>query len=268
MQHEQSVIAQHQLPAGLHDVPLEEIGDSRYVVRFAQSGPELDAVLRLRFEVFNLELGEGLAASYDTGRDEDEFDAVCRHLMVVERASGTVVGTYRLQTSAMAAAGRGFYSATEFDLSGLPGSVLEDAVELGRACIAKSHRNTRVLFLLWRGLAAYVAHNRKRYLFGCCSLTSQDPAEAGRVLDYLASEGHMHPQLVVSPHRQFECLSGVEAPGKGDVTIPRLFGIYLRYGAAVCGAPAIDRAFGTIDFFVLFDVDALTRQAHRAFFGT
>jgi putative hemolysin len=36
----------------------------------------------------------------------------------------------------------------------------------------------------------------------------------------------------------------------------------------VCGAPAIDRAFGTIDFFVLFDVDALTRKAHQAFFGT
>src|SRR5262245_54227793 len=127
MLQEQIALAQQPILAGFGDLPPWELGDSRYAVRYARTANELDAVLALRFEVFNLELGEGLALSYETGRDEDEFDAVCRHLMVVERASGRVVGTYRLQTSAIAAAARGFYSATEFDLFTLPTEVLEDA---------------------------------------------------------------------------------------------------------------------------------------------
>jgi len=247
------------------DVPSLDFGDPRYDVRFARSREELDAVLRLRFDVFNLELGEGLAASLATGRDEDEFDAACRHLMVVDRASGDVVGTYRLQTSALAAAGRGFYSATEFDLSGLPAAVLGDAVELGRACVAREHRNTRVLFLLWRGLAAYVAFNRKRYLFGCCSLTSRDPGEGARAAALLARGGNDHPEFRVAPLPGFECdAGGALAP---PPAIPRLFRMYLSYGAKVCGPPAVDRAFGTIDFLVLLDVDAMERGRHRAIFG-
>ncbi|HYP27347.1 MAG TPA: GNAT family N-acetyltransferase [Blastocatellia bacterium] len=71
----------------------------------------MDAALRLRFEVFNLELGEGLESSFQTGRDSDEFDETCHHLVVYETARGEVVGTYRMQTSEMARAARGLYSA-------------------------------------------------------------------------------------------------------------------------------------------------------------
>lgn len=278
-----------QLPIGISDVPIAEIGDARYAVRFAQTSEELDAVLRLRFEVFNLELGEGLAESFATGRDEDAFDAVCRHLMVVERTTGAVVGTYRLQTSAMAESGHGFYTATEFDLGEVPIDVLDDAVELGRACIAREHRNTRVLFLLWKGLAAYVAHNGKRYLFGCCSLTSQDPEEGARVAEWLERSGHVETGFALSARKGFECEKTTEDRAKAlrregrqhprldrtsdatneasGVRLPPLFGIYLRYGAKVCGAPALDRAFGTIDFPVMLDVHALSATASAAFFG-
>lgn len=258
------------LPLGIADVPVVEVGDARYAVRFAQTSDELDEVLRLRFDVFNVELGEGLEESFETGRDEDAFDAVCRHLMVVDRATGAVVGTYRLQTSAMATAGRGFYTSGEFDLSEVPRDVLDDAVELGRACIARDHRNTRVLFLLWKGLAAYVAHNEKRYLFGCCSLPTLDEAEAARVKNWLDVNGHVDATIQMRPRPNFAC---PQAGNFGhqlevtDVRVPPLFGIYLRYGAKVCGAPALDRAFGTIDFPVMLDVHALSQQARAAFFG-
>ena len=43
---------------------------------------------RLRFEVFNLELGEGLAASHATGFDVDPFDEFRDHLIVEEVATG------------------------------------------------------------------------------------------------------------------------------------------------------------------------------------
>jgi len=268
-------------------LPAESLVDGGYEVRFARTAEELDAILRLRFEVFNLELGEGLESSFATGRDRDEFDALCHHLMVLERATGEVVGTYRLQTSAMAASGLGFYSATEFDLGGFPPEVIGDAVELGRACVAVDHRNTHVLFLLWRGLALYVATQNRRYLFGCCSLTSQDPEEGRAVMRYLSLHGHLHPVLRVRPLPAFECYPGEaevdprqpaeptpDAPGRPrpgrdpeGVRIPKLFRIYLRHGAKVCGPPAIDRRFKTIDYLVIFDVASMSERQFKTFFG-
>jgi len=66
--------------------------------------------LRLRFLVFHLALNEGLVAAYTTGHDIDEFDAVCDHLIVEHAPTGKIVGTYRLQTGAMASKHAGFYS--------------------------------------------------------------------------------------------------------------------------------------------------------------
>jgi len=109
-------------------IPSGEIAEGSYAVRFAANVGELDELLRLRFRVFNLELAEGLAASHDTGRDLDPFDAQCHHLIVVHRPSRRIVGTYRIQTTAMAEASRGFYTATEFDLSRLPRGILDHAV--------------------------------------------------------------------------------------------------------------------------------------------
>jgi putative hemolysin len=242
------------------------IAEGRYEARFARTSDEIDAALRLRFEVFNLELGEGLAESYATGRDEDLLDASCHHLVVVERATGVVVGTYRLQTSAMARAGRGFYSSTEYDLSRLTAAVLDDAVELGRACIARAHRNTRVLYLLWKGIAAYVAHSRKRYLFGCCSLTSQDPRDGHAIARRLDREGRFDPTYFLPARPEYSCGDGGEVEGFEEPVLPPLFGIYLRFGARVCSAPALDREFGTIDFLVLFDTNQMDRRTYRMFF--
>ena len=238
----------------------------RYSLKFARDSAELERILRLRYQVFNLELGEGLEASQSTGLDRDEFDAGCHHLMVIDGGSGEIVGTYRLQTSAMAARHLGFYSAGEFDLDALPPEIRDRAVELGRACISLAHRNRQVLFLLWRGLAAYVVHNRARYFFGCSSLTSQDPRDGQAMLQLLSARGDVHETVSVPPRQGFEC---VVEPGCGPlpkVEIPSLFRTYLRYGAKVCGAPAIDRDFKTIDFFMLFELAGLDPRTYRLFF--
>lgn len=251
-------------------LPEAVLREGRYEVRFARSAEELDAVLRLRFEVFNLELGEGLDASFETGRDLDEFDPICHHLVVSRLPDGEIVGTYRLQTSAMAAAhAYGFYSRTMFDVGGLPPEVLGGAIELGRACVAREHRNTQVLFLLWKGLALYVTSTRLRYLFGCCSLTSQDPQEGRTVMAFLEARGHLHPTIDVAPQSGVECYGDDLEPDPHylRVKLPKLFRIYLRHGAKVCSHPAIDRQFKTIDYLVLFDVDAMSERQVRTFFA-
>lgn len=239
-----------------------------YTLEFAQTEQELDDILRLRFEVFNLELGEGLNESYITGRDEDDLDRVFHHLLIRSSRTGKVVGTYRMQTRAMAERHAGFYSAGEFDLGGLPESILDQAVEIGRACVAKDHRNGRVLHLLWRGLASYLTWNDKRYLFGCCSLTSQDRALGARVHRYLQREDYMWQEGTVAPLPELACpaKSGDDESAE-DVHIPALFQSYLNLGATVCGPPAIDTLFKTIDFLVLFDKTKLSARVFRSFFA-
>src|SRR5262249_5753737 len=71
---------------------------SAYEVTLATTLDEVRACQRLRYEVFNAELGEGLDSSHALGLDHDRFDVICDHLLVREAASGAVVGTYRMQT--------------------------------------------------------------------------------------------------------------------------------------------------------------------------
>lgn len=243
------------------------ITEARYTVRLAHTGQDLDRLLRLRFEVFNLELGEGLDSSFVTGRDRDQFDSVCDHLIVQENATGAIVGTYRMQTYETARAGYGFYSADEFDLSPMPADVLTQSMEIGRACIMKEHRNGRVLFLLWRGLARYLAAAQKRYLFGCCSLTSQNPFEGRQVFTTLQAGRHMNVDFVVPPQPDYVCYTQDLPPrDEPEVKIPRLFQLYLNLGAKVCGPPAMDRRFRTIDYLVLLDTAAMDSQTREVYF--
>jgi putative hemolysin len=247
-------------------LPGGEVTAGRYIVRFARSVEDLDQIERLRFQVFNLELGEGLDSAFATGRDHDEHDPHFHHLLIACGASGEIVGTYRLQTSEMAERRGGYYSAGEFDLGELPREFLASAVEVGRACVARGHRNGRVLNLLWRGLALYLLKNQKRHVFGCCSLTSQDAALGQATMVFLEREGHVHPSLYAPPLPGLGCAGADPASLETQVHIPPLFQSYLNLGAKIFGPPAIDRHFKTIDFLVALDVAALDEHSYRFFF--
>ncbi len=254
-------------------IPPGTILAGAYELRFAWTRSDLHAVQALRFRVFNLELGEGLSASTATARDEDERDPWFHHLMIVHRASGAVVGTYRLQTAVMAATRFGFYSATLFELGAMPGPVLDGAVEIGRACVDPQHRSGRVLRLLWRGLARYVQWNGKRYLFGCCSLPGTAPAVASEAWRALHARRAMHDRILVKPRWDTSALpdDGRHRPlidsASLSASLPPLFDGYLALGAKVCGAPATDREFGTTDFLVLLDVHELDSRTYQSLFS-
>ncbi|SRR6266851_2181247 len=232
----------------------QEIARGRYVVRFARTDEEIDAALKLRYEVFNLELGEGLASSFLTGRDRDEFDLTSQHLILIDRLACQVIGTYRLLTYEKAKAAQGSYLSREFDLTALPHEVLANAIEVGRVCLARAHRNSRAHMALWRGLTLSLMHNDKRYVFGSLSLATQDPMEAGRIFDQLSSEGQLHPEFKVRPKTGFKCLWYRMPEGRrSEVAISSWFRLCLRFGARLCGPPAINRQFRTIDFPVFLD---------------
>lgn len=236
---------------------------SRYALRWAANSADCAAAFRLRYEVFNEELGEGLPISRVTGMDRDSFDDTMRHLLVVEKRTGQAVGTYRLQTGQMALEGRGFYSAREFDFS--PFAELEEHIlELGRACIHRDHRSAGVVLLLWQGITDFALRHGCRYLLGCSSLSSQDASEGWAAFEQLSASGH----LVAKSFRTLPLPGYQLPPSSGNlarIKIPRLLRAYLGVGARICGPPAMDREFGTIDFLTLLDLNAASPAASGHF---
>ena len=234
-----------------------------YHLRFATSREDREAAFRLRFLVFNLELGEGLESAYENGRDTDEFDAICDHLMVEHRPTGKVVGTYRLQTGQVAARNLGYYSAREFDFSPYE-SIRNSIVELGRASIHREHRSFEVLTLLWRGIAAYANERNARFLIGCSSLATQDLEQGSEM--YRSLENFVvEPALRTTPRDDFS-FPFVPGPSEAvSVRPPKLLRAYLSIGAKICGPPAIDREFKTIDFLTLLDLNQLAHPARARF---
>ena len=233
-----------------------------YTTRVARTEAEIRAAQTLRFEVFNLELNEGLAESHATGLDADPFDAVCDHLLVEHIPSGSIVGTYRLQTGTNAGKNLGYYSAQEFDFSPFE-PMRHEIVELGRACVHKQHRNLVVLGLLWKGIADYAKARGARYLIGCSSLTSQNPAEGASAYSELCRKNLADTAWRTQPLSVYEC--PLDAVTEEKVQIPKLLRAYLTVGAKICGPPALDHHFKTIDFLTLLDIESLSPMARARF---
>jgi len=237
-----------------------------YTLRLARDTADIQDAQRLRFEVFNLELNEGLDTAYLNGLDADRFDDCCDHLLVEDARTGAVVGTYRLQTGQLAAAHHGYYSAQEFDFTPFE-PIRCETVELGRACVHKDHRKLSVLNLLWRGIATYAIERKARYLIGCSSLTSQDAVAGAAMYEALRPDHLVEEAFRTEPVGDYRIAidhpGGVTAP-----SIPKLLRAYLSLGARICGPPALDREFKTIDFLTLLDLHALPAAVRNHFLGS
>lgn len=233
-------------------------------VKFATAPSEIEQAQRLRFEVFNLELNKGLKASYERGLDIDEFDPFCDHLIVREPARGAVVGTYRLLRGGQASRNIGFYSEKEFDLSRIK-DLDGELLELGRSCARKDFRDRSLIPLMWEAIAEHVRRHRVQYLFGCGSLYTTDSAEVSSVFSLLKKKYYAGERFRVRP---LDPCAFANLQDDIEITdeaalfqkLPSLIKAYLRIGALVCGPPALDREFGTADFFLLLDFSALKEE--------
>jgi putative hemolysin len=244
-------------------VQLTEIVSANYRLRLAANEKDVRASQLLRFMVFNVELREGLEQSYSTCLDADAFDPVCDHLLVEDTRTGEVIGTYRLQTGERAKQNRGYYSEQEFDFTPYE-PMRREILELGRACVHSNHRTLTVLSLLWKGIVNYAAKCGCHYLIGCSSLTSQDPAVG--MAAYQDMQRYLAPEeLRTKPLPAFACETNhppVPAP-----KIPKLLAAYLTFGAWICGPPAMDQEFKTIDFLTLQDLHSLPAKVAARFLG-
>ncbi|HKW65253.1 MAG TPA: GNAT family N-acyltransferase [Candidatus Acidoferrum sp.] len=232
-------------------------------VGLAESLEDLVACQRLRYLVFNCELGEGLDISARTGLDRDQFDFICDHLMVTDASTGILLGTYRMQTGYRAKGNLGYYGEELFDFGPFE-SIRSETLELGRACVREGSRHTPVLNMLWKGIAKYAVTCSARYLIGCSSVTSQDESEGVALYEALREKYLVEPNLRTNPQPGHECRSN-GAPFHLPQP-PRLFRAYLDISARLCGPPAIDREFKTIDFLTLFDLHRIPDRVRTRFF--
>ena len=184
------------------------------------------------------------------------------HLIVEHLPSQQIVGTYRLQTGSDAKEHLGYYSALEFEFQVFEPLRME-VVELGRACVHRQHRNLIVLGLLWKGIAGYARQQGARYLIGCSSITSLDPAVGASVYTELCRKYLSPLPWRTRPRPEYDC--PLDRLTNEKVKIPKLLNAYLTVGSKICGPPALDRNFKTIDFLTMLDLDLLPPLARQRF---
>ncbi|MGD9508595.1 MAG: GNAT family N-acetyltransferase [Geminicoccaceae bacterium] len=241
-------------------------------LRLTRDPDEIEAAQRLRYRVFYEEMGAvPTAAMSATGVDADEFDGLAEHLVVVDLdrhgRQPSVVGCYRVLRESMARGRGGFYTAQEFDLSGLR-SADGELMELGRSCVEPEYRTGAVMQLLWRGIADYVDAHRVGLMLGCASLPGTDPDGAANALAFLhhhvlAPEG-MRPRALGDRFVSADRLPADQGDTRAALKqLPPLLKAYLRMGGMIGEGAVIDRQFNTIDVCLVLPTERVQAQYQR-----
>ncbi|MDA7947999.1 MAG: GNAT family N-acetyltransferase [Hyphomicrobiaceae bacterium] len=254
-------------------------------VRLARSKGELKRAQRLRYHVFY----EEMSAIADplvmmSRRDEDAFDAICDHLLVVDlgaeekgrrpwRRRARVVGTYRILRQDVAELHDGFYTQGEYNIAPMLDALGPDTrfMELGRSCVLKSYRNRRTLELLWQGIWNYAREHRVDAMLGCASFEGTDPRRHAEALSYLHHHALAPEQWRARAHD--DIYVGMNMLPESEIntravirSLPPLIKGYLRVGSYVGDGAVIDHQFGTTDVFVILPIEAINER-YFAHFG-
>ena len=234
-------------------------------VFWAKHNDEVRQAQRLRYKIFAEEMGARLDTTLP-GHDVDLFDNYCEHLLVRDRASKKVVGTYRVLTPAQAQRVGSTYSDIEFDLTRLRG-FRDRMVELGRSCVHPDYRHGGVIMALWGALAAFMFQNKLDTMIGCASIPMlHNGLVSGNVaasiwhqlkqIHMAPIEHHVRPRLPL-PVEQLDSTLKVDPPA--------LIKGYLRLGAKILGAPAWDPDFNSADLPMMMQIGDLPLRYKRHF---
>ena len=252
---------------------LGEIGPLQ--TRLIADPAELDAAQRLRFRVFGEEMGASFSRdSAASDRDEDRFDAVCDHLIVLDTtlpgdAPEQIVGTYRLLRDEVATRTGGFYSADEYDIGTLVACHGEKRfLELGRSCVMPAYRSKRTIELLWQGIWAYCLRHDIDVMTGCASFPGATAQSHALPLSFLyhhaRAEGEWAIEAASSDSASMDMMPVEAVDMKAALAaMPPLIKGYLRIGAKFAGTAVIDRAFNTTDVMVILPVSTINERYVR-----
>jgi putative hemolysin len=155
--------------------------------------------------------------------------------------------------------------------------------------IDREHGIAEVLMLLWRGIAQYATNMGLRYLLGCSSLNSNDPAEGWRTFRrfenvrvprefetaptaaYACPPEPQDADLQDADAQPLPCQTDRLLPEGSHATpatqgkVPRLLKTCLAIGARIAVPSAWDREFRTLDFLTLLDLKFLSAAVRNRF---
>jgi L-ornithine Nalpha-acyltransferase len=263
------------------DRVLGRLGDLE--VRLAASAAEMRRAQALRYRVFYEEMSAvGGTATLRRKRDADRFDAICDHLVVVDRSGPgrlplrlrpEIVGTCRLLRQDIAARRYGFYGQAEFDVEPLLRRKPDlRFLELGRSCILKPYRTRRAIELLWHGIWRYALRHQIDVMIGCASLEGTDPDRLALSLSFLHHYSACPAEWSVRAQDGQRVEMNRMPPASIDPrqalhALPPLLKGYLRLGARIGDGAVIDRQFGTVDVFIVLPVAAINPR-YINYYGT
>lgn len=246
-------------------------------VRLAQSLADLRRAQNLRYKVFYEEMSAVPSLlSQLRRRDEDGYDAICDHLLVVDVGGKSgheytwssarrpeVVGTYRVLRQDEAERSLGFYTQREYDIAPLIAARRNyKFMELGRSCVLKPYRNKRTVELLWHGLWTYVREHKVDVMIGCASFAGTDPDAHAMALSFLHHHALAPPEWRCrahdSLHVPMDRLPKEAIDTKAALkALPPLIKGYLRLGAFVGDGAVIDHQFRTTDVLIILPVEKI-----------
>lgn len=239
--------------------------DKTLTIDLARDEETLEKVLRLRYSIFKEEMGCNPSEG-DNGIDQDQYDAFCDHLVVIDNDINQVVGTYRLLRSDIAASQIGFYSENEFVLDCIYEKQLKFC-EIGRACIKKDYRGKAIIALLWAGIGSYIRLHQLDSLGGCATV-GRDKAVIQRIYQYAKDNDLLLPNDFTIHPQPANILEGFDPSITVDTKgvkreLPPLLRAYFAMGAKLAPIPAYDPDFDVVDFFAFFNVNRDLKRVTR-----
>ena len=234
-----------------------------YTVGVVPGDSDLTEAQALRHLAFRRHLapdgGAGSGAAGARGHDSDDFDLVCRHVLVRE-ASGVLVACCRILGFPAGQDLSASYAAQVYDLSGLstfPGL----RMELGRFCLHPARHDPDILRLIWGALTAIVDAEGVGMLFGCSSFVGADPGPHLAALAALSR--YIGPAALIPKPRAAERVAFPDGPAKPN-GLPPLLRTYLTMGGWVSDHAVIDRDLDTLHVFTALAVAEVPAARARA----
>lgn len=225
----------------------------RYEVKFATTPQELDEVYKLRYEDLVLEYNQ----TAPNRSDKSPYDEYARHLIVKDITTGQICGYYRMITSEAVADGKNFVCEEEFNIDTLKAQG-DKICEFSRAVIKKEFRGSGILLLLWKFILNYILENDYRYLVGDASFFGTDREVYKEEISYLINNYCCDKALNIISRDTLppmQLIDTSELNGKQILRkLPPLIRGYIAVGAKVAPQPFSDFKFGSVDVFILVDM--------------
>jgi putative hemolysin len=232
----------------------------------ATSQADIERSQRLRYSIFFDEMGaEPSPEMRAAGRDFDEYDDFCDHLLIEDISTKQIVGTYRILRRSQLPAGKKFYTENEFDLSKTLSHFKGEVMELGRACVDINYRDRATIQLLWRAIGEYTAKYNVELMFGCGSFSGSDYNDHAVALSYLYNHHlaptEFRPSAVAESFKPINLMTADKYDAKRVLaTMPPLLKGYLRLGGFIGDGAFEDQVSNTTDVCVVLETNNISQK--------